>query len=340
MRPVLTLLLLASLVTAGCTGGEESEQEDRDEDGMSDLAETRPRLITIERVAGPETRSVTSDPGDPDTDDDGLTDVNEFGFATDPRDVDTDGDGLLDGPNLTLPEGSAFADTLRGRGIHESPAGTFLGELSQCPQYGGLKPHVESSDRPTPDRLGDGEERLGWNVTLRGVTRHVASDPCTSDADRDALPDDLERAAGSDPGLVDSDGDGTQDGNDADPAADLHLVLRAVSATTRNGTAVTLTFAAGLSSATLQAPGQTSAELAVDDQTSTRGSLLVGLLVGAEDAQGRRVALTPNPGGAILYLDLLQGTVAIDGSEPRVLERVELAGDDGTLSFSWGALRR
>lgn len=336
MRIILSTLLLASLLLAGCSGSDGTD--DSDGDGATDAAERAERVITIHKVAGPVQRAVTSDPHKADTDGDGILDGTELAFGLDPRDVDTDGDGLLDGATQT--PAADVAQAYRARGIVEDPPGTFLGELSQCPQFSGLKPEQESSDRPLPDGLPDGAERLGWNVTLKGVTRHVVSDPCYSDADRDGLLDDAERSAGSDPNLADSDGDGTQDGADADPAADLRLLLRDVNVTLSSGnrSGVTVRLAAG--AAALDLPvGTRGGQLQVEDQTIERGSLPVALLLVASDGQGRTVALTPNPGGAILHVDLLQGTAWVDGEAPEAKDRFSFTGADGSVSFSWATLR-
>lgn len=334
MRRVLLIPLLASLLAAGCTGGD-GGTDDEDGDGVSDAAERAPRVITIHRLDGPVTRSVTSDPTLPDTDGDGVRDGVELSFGLDPRDPDTDGDGLLDGPDATPPQD--MAAVWRERGILEDPPGTFLGELSRCPEFGGLKPNQESSDRPVPDRIADGAERLGWNVTLRGVTRHVVSDPCLSDGDRDGLLDHDEREAGSDPNLPDSDGDGVRDGSDADPAADLSLLIRDLTATAGNRS-VTVRFVSGGDALDVP-PGARGGRIPVDDQTSTRGSLPVALIVGASDEEGRPVALTPNGAGAVLRLDLLKGTAAIGDEPAQATGRLSFTGADGTLAFDWATLR-
>jgi hypothetical protein len=340
LRIPLTLLLasmlLATMLLAGCTGSDGTD--DSDGDGASDAAERLSHVITIQKIEGPVQRTVTSDPDDPDTDDDGIQDGTELTYGIDPRDVDTDGDGLLDGADQT--PSAEVAQAYRARGILEDPPGTFLGELSRCPEFGGLKPERESSDRPLPDRLADGAERLGWNVTLRGATRHVVSDPCYSDADRDGLLDHDERDAGSDPGLDDSDGDGTRDGSDADPAADLRLLLRDVDVTLSSGnlSGVRVRFASGAVS--LDVPmGARGGELPVEDQTHEKGSLPVAVLLVAIDTQGRAVALTPNPGGAILHFDLLKGTAWVGDDAPETRDRFSFTGEDGSISFTWATLR-
>lgn len=337
MRPLLVLALLLSLLTAGCAR-EEDGPSDRDRDNLPDAAETTPRTIVVTLLDGPASRVVTSDPDDVDTDDDGLLDLDEYAQGTDPRDPDTDADGLLDGPHAEALGERAAA--WRARGILQGADGRFLGEQDLCPEVGGLRPNQASSDRPFPDALGDGEELSGWTVMLRGTPRHVVSQPCWSDADRDNLPDDLEREAGSDPNLADSDGDGVQDGADADPARDLALLVRNLTATASNGTVAAIRVQVGVRQSDL-APGTgASLEVDVDDQTSTRGSLPVGVILTAVGPDGQPLALTPDPRGAILRFDLLRGTVDLGDQTPLPRTRVELSGRDGSVAFDWGVARR
>jgi hypothetical protein len=70
---------------------------DSDSDGLADNEELRGTTVMIELING-ETilREVTSDPTSKDTDQDGLTDGEEWAFGMDPRSPDTDADGLSD----------------------------------------------------------------------------------------------------------------------------------------------------------------------------------------------------------------------------------------------------
>ena len=70
---------------------------DSDSDGLADNEELRGTTVMIKLVSG-ETilREVTSDPTTKDTDQDGLTDGEEWAFGMDPRSPDTDADGLSD----------------------------------------------------------------------------------------------------------------------------------------------------------------------------------------------------------------------------------------------------
>jgi len=107
---------------------------DSDGDGLSDAAEIEGYDILVDDLGFADQlvrRRVTSDPANPDTDGDGLTDAEERAFVTDPRQADTDQDGLTDfaeinrwgssptsvdsdgdarGPNGTLPPNGSFFD--------------------------------------------------------------------------------------------------------------------------------------------------------------------------------------------------------------------------------------
>lgn len=70
---------------------------DSDGDGMTDAEELRGRIVTVaqgEQIV--EQRQVTSDPFNADTDNDGLTDFEEFAIGSNGRSADTDTDGIDD----------------------------------------------------------------------------------------------------------------------------------------------------------------------------------------------------------------------------------------------------
>lgn len=336
MKRALLPLVLVSLLLAGCTTGG-GNNDDSDGDGVKDDAERAGRTITIQALSGPVSKQVFSDPNKADSDGDGLGDFDELlARGTDPQDVDTDGDGLLDGQDMRAPD-EATAAAWRGRGIVEKD-GTFLGELSQCTQPYNLKPNVESSDLPFPDKLGDGDELRGWTITVRGEERHVASDPCIADTDADGLSDDAEREALSDPSAADTDGDGTPDGQDADPLWNLGLAITNLTITTTNGTQARLLLAAGGATANATSGGSTVLELS--DTSASRESLSVSVIAVAEDpATGTPVAVFPDERGAILIFDVLEGTVTTEEQADQRATRLEFTGRDGSISFDWSTSR-
>lgn len=335
MRRPLTLLILLMLA-AGCTGS--TPDPDSDADLVDDEIETEGVVIDILLLTGVERRLVTSDPSMRDTDGDGLTDGEELLVRkTDPKDVDTDDDGLLDGDDA-IPSSDAMRSTWRAQGILEIN-GTFLGELDACPSGGAqLRANVSSSDLPIPDKLLDGEELRGWDVTLRGSTRHVASDPCLPDSDKDGLFDHDEKVRATDPRASDTDNDGTPDGSDGDPLWDLALGFLDLDVTLRgsNATSVRITFTHAGGTADLAWPGNATATLDVPDQGVD--SLIMSIILTAEDlATGERLELFEDPRGAIVVFDLLDGTVSGVETEGATLR---FGGDDGSMTLAWSVARR
>lgn len=158
---------------------------DDDGDGLVNFLETEGWSVTtyaVSTVLGTQgadtTRQVTSDPRNPDTDGDSLSDARERELGTDPRNPDTDGDGLPDAEELALGTDPLDADT-------------------------------------DNDGRSDGDEvDVGIVVRVAGAPRTVFSDPLVADADGDDLPDSLEALLGTDPTLsgFDTDDDGSSDG--------------------------------------------------------------------------------------------------------------------------------
>ncbi|MEX2535084.1 MAG: hypothetical protein WD273_05730 [Trueperaceae bacterium] len=76
---------------------------DSDEDGLSDAEEERGWNVNIVLANGMvESRHVTSDPSNPDSDGDGIGDATEKAYRTDPRDSDSEDDGLTDFEELNF----------------------------------------------------------------------------------------------------------------------------------------------------------------------------------------------------------------------------------------------
>lgn len=189
MRTPLVAAVVLAVALAGCV----DSGRDPDGDGLPN---------SIEEQFG-------TDPDNPDTDGDGLTDKEEVtdysNLGVDPLKADTDGDGLNDHDEILL--------------------------------YG-TDPARADSDR---DGLNDGEEveRFGdWSCTDQAgnttCVRQEGPDPLKADTDGDRWPDGEEvgawmdrlddpRTAGILATQADVDGDGWEDGVDADPFADLKL---------------------------------------------------------------------------------------------------------------------
>lgn len=192
---------------------------DDDDDGLVNAVETIGWEV---QLASGATRNVTSDPTDPDTDDDGLTDWEEYHGCrdanhdfrcdtaarfgpTDPSASDTDGDGLFDASEVDGVEFPGDSDTrLR---------------------------FTEPLDFDTDDdgRSDGAEIGTSWMVEVAGRGGYrVWSDPLLADADGDGLNDATEFTLGTDPNAADSDGDGALDSLEAtrptDPLVPDHLV--------------------------------------------------------------------------------------------------------------------
>lgn len=140
---------------------------------------------------------LAADPCDPDSDDDGLNDGDEYAAGTDPNDPDTDDDGLGD-----LEEVNGCTDPLSG-----DTDGDGLGDGDEVNVHG-TDPCVADSDA---DGLNDGDE-----INVYGT------DPQDSDSDDDGLSDGFEVGAGSclDPNQADSDSDGLSDGGEVSLGTD------------------------------------------------------------------------------------------------------------------------
>lgn len=158
--------------------------------------DTATPTVTPEEVEGTPAASIltpTASPSADDADGDGLSLEQEQAAGTDPNLSDTDLDGLSDGDEITL---------------------------------WGTNPLEIDTDN---DLLSDGEEAItyGTSLTLRDSDNDSLSDgdevqiyntnPLLRDTDSDSLEDAIEVQIGTDPTLLDTDGDGQPDGIDPSP---------------------------------------------------------------------------------------------------------------------------
>ncbi|MBN1944368.1 MAG: hypothetical protein JW797_01775 [Bradymonadales bacterium] len=169
---------------------------DRDGDGLSDLIE----------------RSYGTDPLDADSDDDGVLDGEEPAGLEDSDldglinalDPDSDNDGLFDGTELGVVTGqlTRATDLSRNRFVPDADPTTTTDPLLADTDNGSVPDGIE--DRNGNGRIDPGET----DPNLGDDDLSVVID----DRDGDGLPDDLERAIGTDPYDADSDDDGVPDG--------------------------------------------------------------------------------------------------------------------------------
>jgi len=122
-----------------------------------------------------------TDPLNPDTDGDGLSDGSEVASGTDPSKADTDGDGISDADEDS--DGDGLTD--------------------------GAEVNTHGTDPSKADTDGDGLND-GVEVNAHGT------DPLDADSDDDGFSDGFEVAHGTNPRSSDSDGDGIPDGRDVE----------------------------------------------------------------------------------------------------------------------------
>lgn len=101
---------------------------DSDGDGLTDDVELRGWTVEVRLLDGSlERRKVSSDPGDPDTDGDGINDAEERHYGTDPRNADTDGDELTDWEELSRYYSDPTAQDSDGDGLTDGLEALFFG---------------------------------------------------------------------------------------------------------------------------------------------------------------------------------------------------------------------
>ncbi|MCF6377565.1 Ig-like domain-containing protein [Nocardioides KLBMP 9356] len=179
------------------TIGTNPNDPDTDDDGLSD---------------GTEVNTTHTDPLNPDTDGDGLTDGAEVNtHGTDPLDPDTDNDGLTDGQEVN--------------GVTIKERFEICGKKAKKSIFVTTNPLVKDTDK---DGLSDGKEVKGYKIKQKIKTRKgsfvigkTRSNPTKKDTDRDGLKDKAEMTgkankkwnkAKTDPTKCDTDKGGVRDG--------------------------------------------------------------------------------------------------------------------------------
>ena len=203
------------------TRGDEDSVIDEDGDGLVNLQETTGWEIVWIDGAGQHSAVDASAVDDPDTDDDGLTDWEEYHGCR-----DADGDLTCDTEERFGPTRPIFADSdADGLSDREEIDGAdFAGDDG-----------VRYTDPLRIDTDGDGrndgdEVNAPWSVDVAGRGGFLVwSDPVRVDADGDGLNDAEEFSEETDPTSADSDGDGALDGLEVsrvvtDPLVPDHLV--------------------------------------------------------------------------------------------------------------------
>jgi len=209
------------------------EITDADSDGLEDVVEKAGWSIQLINSTGTWILSVSSDPALPDTDGDGLTDLQEYNLSSDPRSLDTDGDGLNDLFEWKIGTNISCFDT-DGDGLSDGQEFSFRTDPRKADTDGdGLSDHEEfllGSNPRNPDTDGDGlndsyERDLNTSLTnpdtdgdvlFDGEEVRIGTDPNDPDCDDDGLSDGYELILGTDPRNNDTDDDGVLDGEEVD----------------------------------------------------------------------------------------------------------------------------
>lgn len=172
-----------------------------------------------------ETVTATEEGGEPDADDDGVSDSQEAELGTDPNNLDTDGDILYDGGELAYETDILDPDT-DGDGLDDGDEVYNLG----------TNPLSADSDG---DGVDDGDEVEAGTDPLEATEPEAATEPAPEteapapdegesepepvgrvDSDGDGLTDAEEEIYGTDPGDGDSDGDTVNDSNEVAAGTD------------------------------------------------------------------------------------------------------------------------
>lgn len=186
---------------------------DADYDGIPDYFERKGGSV----IDG----TYNSDPNSHDTDGDGVSDYYEiFYYFTNPNAADTDGDGMPDGWEImtagTDPLSNDAGEDYDSDGLtnlEEYTYGTwpYYADTDQDGLLDGAEVHTHGTDPTLPDTDGDMMPD-GWEVTY-GLDPLSDSD-ATLDPDFDLVPNAWEYRLGFSPVDVDSDDNGTPDGDE------------------------------------------------------------------------------------------------------------------------------
>ncbi len=197
------------------TGGNDDDNDGltNDEEGVIGTNPQNPDTDGDGLTDGEEVIVYGTDPLDPDSDNDGLTDGDEvLDTLTDPNDDDTDNDGLLDGAEVQTHETDPLDEDTDNDGLLD---GTEVNgptdPLDEDTDNDGLLDGTEVNDTGTnptnPDTDSDG-------LTDGGEVNDIGTDPLNPDTDDDGMDDGTEVDVGADPFNPDTDGDLIEDGPD------------------------------------------------------------------------------------------------------------------------------
>ncbi|GAA5434324.1 MULTISPECIES: binary toxin-like calcium binding domain-containing protein [Haloarcula] len=240
MRKVRIVLLLVSIMSAGCAGVLQEDATEPADNVEQSASETPPPQT--ERTAIQ--TATTEDPANVDSDGDGLSNAREQELSTDLNYSDTDGDGLLDAaevnthgtdPTLADTDKDGLSDSaeVNTHGTDPTLADTDQDGLSDSAEINthGTDPMSADTDE---DGLFDGTEinthgtdpqandTDGDGLSDSAEINEYRTDPTLVDTDGDGLSDNAEiNTHGTNPRANDTDGDGLDDGRELDLATDV-----------------------------------------------------------------------------------------------------------------------
>lgn len=151
-----------------------------------------------------------------DEDADGLLLVDEQQWNTDPTRPDTDGDGVLDGDEVNLFGSNPLIDDTDGDGIDDGAEVAAGGDpLNAEPAVVATAEPVAPVDAPVEEAVAPVDVPVDAPVDTAPVAEEPVVDGSGAlDSDGDGLPDDIEYAVGTDPYVIDTDGDDLGDGDE------------------------------------------------------------------------------------------------------------------------------
>lgn len=203
-------------------------QEDRNQNGRIDAAETDPNNpaddvgssgtdTDNDGLPDPVEDGLGTNPNDADSDDDGVIDGQEPAFGTDSDgdgvinalDPDSDDDGILDGTELGKDCNNPATNVAAGFCVPDADGGaTTTDPVKKDTDAGGKADGAEDANRN--GRIDAGETD----------PNNPADDNALADTDGDGLTDGAETSLGSNPMDADTDDDGVIDGAEANPSVD------------------------------------------------------------------------------------------------------------------------
>ncbi|MDM8536732.1 FG-GAP-like repeat-containing protein [Desulfobacterales bacterium HSG17] len=243
----------AAEIAAGTNPADASDSDpanitDTDSDGMPDWWEEQQGLNPADAsdaavdsdndgISNLEEIAAGTDPNDSDSDNDGVSDGTEAETGTDPLDnssTDTDADGMLDnwetanGFDPNNPSDAAADSDSDGisnleefiNGTDSASADTDGDGVDDVTEIAnGTNPADASDSDPANITDTDGDGMPDWWEEQQGLNPADASD-ATVDSDNDGISNLEEIAAGTDPNDSDSDNDGVSDGDEVETGTD------------------------------------------------------------------------------------------------------------------------